>query len=251
MSRAKEEYESMVGGVLSHVYRREGDTLVCDPAELTTPLVNLLDREDDKAPRGDLEWLPPDLAELRYMARHKIAAMVERLVAERHEIRRATLDTFLNYLFQGGPDPLAVLERLFIYTRAAKCGNVWNMRQTEMAALFGHTKQNWQHKEAKLMEELVSRWSRSEFINAGGKSYSARLAYAANRQGNTNRKCGRHADDDMPPLPPPDVDDKPLSKRAKLRARLMAEDAEKRYVADLCDCEPDDIDLARISLPFD
>lgn len=248
-TRAREEYQAQVGGVLSHVYQREGDRIVCDPADLTTPLVNLMDREDETHAHADPDYLPADLEELRFLARHKLAALVRRLKDDLRAARSVTLDTFLNYLFQGGPDPLAVLERLFIYTRAAKRGHVWNMNQSEMAALFGHSKQNWQHKEESVIEELVNRWSRAEFISSGGKSHSARLAYAKNGLGNSHRRNGRHAGDELPPLPPVD-DDQPLSKSAKIRARLMREDAERKRLAAMCDCDADDIDLRAIE-PLD
>lgn len=248
MTRAQQEYESMVGGVLSHVWRREGEHIVCDPAETKTPLVEVLAKEDAVEPCADLAYLPPDLKELQFMARLKLVGVIEKLVYDRHEKRRETLDTFLNYLFAEGPDMLKVLERLFIYTRASHRGHVWNMSLTEMARMFGHTKQNWQHREQKLMEELVTRWSRSEFVSSGGKSKAARVAYAVAQAGNTHRRDGRKTGDDLPPLPPADAVDKPLTGRAKVRAELMRQDAERKRLAGMCDCDPDEIDLSRISM---
>ena len=243
MSLAREEYESQIGGVLSHVWRREGERIVCDPADTATPLVELMELEDAKTPPQDLGYLPDDLSELRFMPRHKLAALVQRMAEELHDARKRALDTFFNYLFQDGPDPLKVLERLFIYCRAARRHLVWNMTLTEMAALFGHSKQNWQSKQERIIEDLVTRFSRSEFISSGGKSFAARLAYAKQRKGNKNRLLGHHADDDLPPLPPAEPDNMTLTGRAKARAKLMRDDAERRRLADICDCDPDEIDL--------
>lgn len=246
MSKEREAYESMIGGILSHVWRREGETLVCDPADASTPLVELLGREDAKH-GAPLEYLPAELAELRYMARSKLAALVVELVDELQQARRNTQAALLNFLFEDGPDMLRVLERLFIFTRAARMDAVWRMSQTEMAAMFGHTRQNWQLKEKALIEELVQRWGRAEFVKGGGKKYSARVAYSMDRKGNHNRKSGRLAADDMPPLPPPE-EDFPLTKRAKTRAVLMMHEAERRRIAKLCGgkVKPGQIDLGKI-----
>lgn len=243
----REEYAAQVGGVLSHVWRRHGDSIVCDPADIATPLVEVVEREEAEGKSDSADAVPRD--ELRFQSRHKLAVMVAELRDELHEARRAALDTFLNYLFGAGPDVLTVLERLFIYTRAAKRGHVWGMTGTEMAALFGHSKQNWQHKEEKIIEELVTRWSRSEFISSGGKSFEARLAYARSAKGNAHRRNGRHVGDELPPLPEP-TGEITLSKAAKIRARLMREDAERKRIAAECDCDPDDINLRAID-PLD
>lgn len=63
MSRAREEYEAQVGGVLSHVYKREGEFLVVDPAELDTPLTKVLEEERGST-RVDRDYTPEELREL-------------------------------------------------------------------------------------------------------------------------------------------------------------------------------------------
>ena len=56
--------------------------------------------------------------------------------------------------------------------------------------------------------------------------------------------------DELPALPPV-TDERPLSAAAKLRAKMMREDAERKRIAALCDCDPEDIDLARINPVLD
>lgn len=236
----------MVGGLLSNVWRREGDFLTVDPVELNTPLTAVLEKEDGST-RVDPERLPPSLEELKGMDREELLAELVELIEDRHRVREHTLKVFMDYLFARGPDPLEALERLFIYARACHCGHTWGMTQTDQATLFGHLKQNWQHIEERVIEKLVSRWSRSVFVNSGGKSVAARLAYSKQRKGNTSRKNGRKAGDDLPPLPAKKHADEPLSEQAKARARAMRDEAERRRMAKLCGCDPSEIDLTKIT----
>ena len=154
---------------------------------------------------------------------------------------------FMDYLFARGPDPRTVLEQLFMYVHARSREHVWGAKSCEIATLFGHTKQNWQHLEEKFIEDLVSRWSRAEFVKSGGKSVAARLAYSKQRMGNTSRKHGRSAGDELPPLPAKEAYDEPLSSQAKRRARAMRDQAERKRMAAMCGCEPDEIDLSKIT----
>lgn len=245
--RALDEYEAHVGGLLSHVWRREGENIVCDPAEMNTPLTELLDAESAASVGADLDYLPGDLKELRFQTREKLVAMILRLLQDLAESRLQVQTALFEYFFGNGPAPVQVLERLFIYARATYGDCVWKMKQHEMAALFGHSKQNWQHMEERLIEDLVSRYSRTEFVNAGGKSVGARQKYAEQRKGNTSRKRGRRAGDELPPLPPKERDDQPLSERAKRHAELMRHEAERKRLARMCRCAPEDIDLGRIT----
>ena len=250
MSRAREEYESMVGGLLSHVWKREGEFLTVDPTELNTPLTAVLDAEEGST-RVDPEWLPEDLKHLQEKDWEELMAVVLRLVEDRDRERARMMTVFFDFLFARGPDPLEVLQRLFVYARARHSGHVWGAKQAEIATLLGHSKQNWQHLEERLIEDLVSRWSRSEFVNSGGKSVAARLAYARQRKGNTSRKHGRRTGDELPPLPPKQRDDEPLSGQAKRRAAAMRDDAERRALAREFGCRPEEIDLRRISPSHD
>lgn len=247
MTRARAEYEAMVGGVLSQVYRREGEFLTVDPADLDTPLTAVLEAEDCGSTRVDPDWLPVELAEMKELPREELLGVILRLVERQQRERQHMQAVFLDFLFAKGPDPRAVLERLFMYVRARSRYHVWGAKQNEIAALFGHLKQNWQHLEEAFIEDLVSRWSRAEFINSGGKNAAARLAYGAQRKGNTSRKRGRKAGDELPPLPAKQRDDEPLSSQAKRRARAMRDQAERQRLAAMCGCELDEIDLGRIT----
>lgn len=250
MSRARLEYESMVGGLLSEVWERNGDFLTYDPTDLDTPLTAVLDAEAGST-RVDPDWTPPELDDVKQMKREEMLELIMELMERRHREREDMLRVFFDYLFARGPDPLAVLQRLFIYARACHSGHAWGMQQNEVAALLGQTKQNWQHLEEKVIEDLVSRWSRTEFVNSGGKSVAARLAYAKLRMGNTIRKKGRKAGDEMPPLPAKEHPDQPLSAQAKRRARAMRDEAERKRLAKEFGCRPEEIDLTKISLPRD
>jgi hypothetical protein len=247
MTRARTEYEAMVGGLLSNVWKREGEFLTVDPVELNTPLTAVLEAEDAGSTRVDPDWLPEDLNELQYLARPKLHAIILQLIEQLREVRKDTKRVILDYLFAKGPDPLPALERLWMLARTDKGGHVWNMLQSEAAALFGHSKQNWQTLEEKVIEDLITRWSRSEFVNSGGKSVAARLAYAELRKGNSNRKHGRRTGDEMPPLPAKEYHDQPLCDQAKRRAKAMRDQAERKRMAVLCGCRPDELDLNRIN----
>lgn len=245
MRRAEEEYQSQVGGVLSHVWKREGEFLVVDPADLRTPLTAVLEAEEG-ATRVDRDYTPEEVKELAEASPDELLSEILRL---REQIREAGLRTqrvFFDFLFADGPDPIAVLERLYLYVSVRSRHHVWGANDTEISMLFGHSKQNWQHKIEKVIEDLVTRFSRVEFIHAGGKKLAARLAYAKQRKGNTSRKGGSR---DVP-LPAKSVDDEPLSSQAKRRARQMWEQAERKRLARECGCEPHEIDLSRID-PLD
>ena len=91
----------------------------------------------------------------------------------------------------------------------------------------------------------MTRFSRVEFVHAGGKKLEARLAYAKQRKGNTSRKGGRRLQG-PPPLPVKTDDDESLSSQSKRRAKAMREDAERRALAREFGCRPEEIDLRKI-----
>lgn len=250
MTRAQAEYDSMVGGLLSVAYLRDGDFLTVDAVDLETPLTAVLAAEDGST-RVDPDWMPPEMDEVKKMEREELLGLIMELLERRHREREHMMKVFFDYLFARGPDPLEVLQRLFIYARACHSGHTWGLRQNEIASLFGHTKQNWQHLEEKIVEDLVTRWSRTEFVNSGGKSAAARLIYARLKLGNTSRKNGRRAGDELPPLPAKENPDQPLSEQAKKRARAMRDQAERKRLAKMCGCEPHEIDLSKITPEFD
>lgn len=246
MSRAREEYESMVGGLMSQAWFHHGEHLVVDAVELDTPLTAVLEAEAGST-RVDPEWMPPEMEEMKAMCREELLGIVLELLEQRHEERKRMQKVFMDFLFADGPDPLRVLYRLFIYARACHAGHAWGMSLTQMAALFGHSKQNWQHMEERIIEDLVSRWSRTEFVNSGGKSAAARLAYSLLQRGNTHRRNGRKAGDELPPLPAKDDPEQPLSAQAKKRAREMRDAYERKRMAEMVGCDPSEIDLSKIT----
>lgn len=245
MSRAREEYESQVGGVLSHVWKREGEFIVVDPADLRTPLTAVLEAEEGST-RVDAEFTPMEVEELRDASRDELLEEVMQLQRQCLDAGLRTQRVFFDFLFAEGPDPIAVLERLYLYVSVRSRHHVWGAKDTEISMLFGHSKQNWQHKVERVIEDLVTRFSRSEFIHGGGKTHSARLAYAKQRKGNTSRKEGRRAGDELPPLPAKRGEDEPLSAQAKRRAREMRREAMRRDYAREFGCRPEEIDLSRI-----
>lgn len=245
MSRASEEYEALVGGVLSHVYKREGEFLVVDPTELRTPLTHVLEEESGST-RVDRDYTPDELDELKDASPDELLSEILTL---REQVREAGLRTqrvFFDFLFADGPDPIAVLERLFLYVSVRSRHHVWGANDTEISMLFGHSKQNWQHKVEKVIEDLVTRFSRVEFVHAGGKKLEARLAYARQKKGNTSRKGGSRLHE-TPPLPAKVNDDEGLSGQAKRRAAAMRDQAERVKLAREFGCDPDEIDLSRIT----
>jgi hypothetical protein len=247
MSRAREEYEAQVGGVLSHVWKREGDFLVVDPAEMNTPLTAMLDAEERAgSTRVDQDFTPMEVADLAEASHDELMDEVLRLREQCLDAGLRTQRVFFDFLFADGPDPLSVLERLYLYVSVRSRHHVWGAKDTEISMLFGHSKQNWQHKVERIIEDLVTRFSRSEFIHSGGKSHTARLSYAKQRMGNTSRKGGRRPGEELPPLPAKVREDEPLSSQAKRRAKLMREEAERRELARELGCRPEEIDLRKI-----
>lgn len=247
MSKAREQYEAHVGGTLANVWRREGEFLVVDPADFNTPLTEVMGREAGST-RVDPDWLPSDQQGLREMDREELMALVLQLIEDRDDVRKQAVNTALNFIFGKGPDPLTALERLFMLARAQHKGHDWNMRQCEMAQLFGRSKQDWQLMEAAVIRELVDRYSRSEFVMSGGKSASAQRAYRKAQKGNKNRSHGHKAGDELPALPPKCEGLPTLSARAMNLAEQQRKQAERERLAKLCNCSPDEIDLDRIDL---
>lgn len=245
MSRAREEYAAQVGGVLSHVWKREGDFLIVDPADLDTPLTAVLEAEEGST-RVDHDFTPLEVADLAEASHDELLEEVLRLRAQCLEAGLRTQRVFFDFLFADGPDPIAVLERLYLYVSVRSRHHVWGAKDTEISMLFGHSKQNWQHKVERIIEDLVTRFSRSEFIHSGGKSHTARLAYAKQRKGNTSRKGGRRSGDELPPLPAKRDEEETLSSQAKRRAQQMRDEAERQRIAREIGCEPHEIDLRRI-----
>lgn len=244
MSRAREEYEAQIGGVLSHIYKREGEFLVVDPAELNTPLTHVLEEERGST-RVDRDYTPDELKDLAEASPDELLSEILSLRERISEAGLRTQRVFFDFLFADGPDPIAVLERLYLYVSVRSRHYVWGANDTEIAMLFGHSKQNWQHKVEKVIEDLVTRFSRVEFIHSGGKNLAARLVYAKQRKGNTSRKGGGQRGE-PPPLPSKTHEDEPLSSQAKRRAKAMRDEAERRRLARECGCLPEEIDLGRI-----
>ncbi len=249
MSKAREQYEAHVGALLANVWRREGEFIVVDPAEFNTPLTEVIGREAGST-RVDPDWLPSDEQAMRDMDHEELMALVLQLKEERDEIRRLAVNTALNFIFGKGPDPLTALERLFMLARAQHKAHDWNMKQGEMGAIFGRSKQDWQLMEAAVIKELVDRYSRPEFVMSGGKSASASKAYSAAQKGNKNRAHGHKAGDELPSLPP-QCDGLPtMTARAKHLAEQQRRMAERVRLAKLCGCKPEEIDLNLID-PID
>ena len=247
MSRAKTHYEARVVEILSRVYKREGDFLVTDPVCTETPLTELLEKEASRSTRVDPEWLPSDLQELRDMDQEGLLALVTELMDERDDHRRRTLKALMSFFFSRGPDPVAVAEMVFMLADALHEEYTWRMNGTEMAELFGRSKQDWQSLREKFIEDLVRRWNREETVLGGGKSWSARQAYAAQKRGNTSRKLGRKKGDELPRGTADDDDGMKLSRAAKARAERLRQEAERRELAREIGCKPEEIDLQRIT----
>lgn len=255
---ARKSYDAHTGAVLGGVWQREGATLVFNPADQRVPLREVLDGPDldeltpeqreTRWPRGHLEHLPSDLTELRFKTRMQLVEIIAELMAERDQHRHLTLQSILDYCYGDGPDILKVAERLFILARTASSEHVWNMRQADMARLFGQLRQNWQTIEEKLIEDLITRYSRTEFINSGGKSAGARANYKAGKKGNTSRKRGKRKGDEMPSDAERRQEAAAQEELPEMDAELSkfwAERAERERLAELCDCRPEDIDLEK------
>jgi hypothetical protein len=234
--------------LLSHVWRKNGDFLEVEPAEMETPLTAVLDGEAG-ATRVDPEWLPSDQQDLRRMDREELMCLVLKLIEERDSMRQASLKTMMGFLFARGPEPLSVLERCFMVARAVHDRWLWRANGTQVAALLGRSKQDWQNLEESVIEELVRRWTRDTAVMGAGKSFSARQRYSADKRGNTSRKLGRRRGDELPRGTFEERDEAALKVTAAARARAekMRVEYERRKLAEEIGCSPEDIDLSRIS----
>ena len=182
------------------------------------------------------------------MDREQLLALVLNLIEERDGVRQQSLRVLMDFFFSRGPEPLRVLELVFMMARVMHKDHAWRMRPGEMAALLGRSKQDWRNIEERVIEELVRRWTRADFVIPGGKSYSARERYSHDKRGNKSRKHGRRRGDEMPSITESDEDDElRLTKSAKARAERMREEAERRDLAAACGCRPEDIDLKKIA----
>jgi hypothetical protein len=245
MSRAREFYEARMVEILSHVWRKNGDFLEVEPADMETPLTALLDAEAGST-RVDPEWLPSDLQEIKDMDREELMAMVLELVTERDGFRLAALKTLMSFFFSRGPEPLLVAELVFMVAEVMHEEHAWRMNGTQMAALFGRSKQDWQSLREKLIEDLVRRWTRDDAVMGGGKSYSARQRYKVDKKGNTSRKLGRRKGDERRGADDED-DGFKVTPEARRRAERMRLEAERRDLAKQVGCRPEDLDMSKIS----
>lgn len=245
---ARQRYEAHVGAVLQSVWDRHEKHLGIAPeVDYRTPEVALLEAEAELGcARAHPEDVPADLAHLATADREELLGAVVRLQQERDEARLDTLRALMRYQFGGGPDPVKVAERVFALVRTMLPELCWHMKQWEAGALFGDIRQTWQEKEQKLIEELVSRYASVKFTNAGGKCAAARRKKALQSMGNTSKRHGRRKGDARETGAP---DTNAAIPQEKLKeARRMRDEAERRRMAELCGCEPDEIDLDRISL---
>lgn len=239
---ARERYESWVGAILTHAASRRGDDAAVD---YRTPEVAVMEFEEAGWTRVHSEDLPADLAHLAEASREELLGKICELQAERDDARHQTLRALMKMLFGGGPEPVAVAERMFALARTVCSDAAWGLKQWEVGALFGDIRQTWQQKEKRMIEELITRYSTIEFTNAGGKSASARAKLSKDRRGNTSRKLGRrkgdHAQNGTAPK------QQTITQQERMDAREVAREAERERIAEMCGVDPEEIDLDRIS----
>lgn len=245
-SGARELYEARMVEVLSRVWKREGDFLTVEPASLETPLTELL-AEEAGSTRVDPDWLPSDMAEIKAMDREQLLALILELKAERDGQRLKVLKTLMSYFFSRGPEPVLVAELVFMVAEVMHEDHAWRMNGTELAALFGRSKQDWQSLRVKIVEELVRRWTREDAVLGGGKSFAARQKYAKGKKGNTSRLLGRRRGDERPRPTEADDEGLSLSREARKQAEKQRIEYEKRELAKAIGCRPEEIDLSKIS----
>lgn len=250
MARLKREfYEAHCAQVLEKVYSREGDKLTFNPVENETPLSIAIRGEEEASTRVDVEDLPSDLKDLAELDYEQLLALVLQLLEERDGVRENAQATMLNFFFGCGPSPLQVCERLFIFVRGLSPQHVWMARQNEAARLFCHIKQTWREMEKRMLEELAARVSSTGvFTLPGGKSWSARRQYAADKKGNTSKRLGRRIGDIEGE---PSESASPADEGETEDAKARWERAERERLARELGCSPDEIDLTKISPDWD
>ena len=247
----REFYEAHCAQILEKVWSREGDKLTFNPVDNETPLAVAIRGEEEASTRVDVADLPADLADLAELDYEQLLELVLRLIDERDGVRENAQATMLNFFFGCGPSPLAVCERLFIFVRGLSPSHVWMARQNEAAALFCHIKQTWREMEKRMLEELAARVSSTGvFTLPGGKTWAARQRYAADKENNTSKRLGKRIGD---------IDEGPDAARRDSEAgdeetesgRQRWERAERERLAKELGCNPDEIDLTKISPDWD
>ena len=245
-SGALELYESKMVEVLSRVYKREGDFLTVEPAHLETPVTELIERELGST-RVDPDWLPSDQQALRDMDREELLSLVLELMQERDTSRLSGLKTLMTFFFSRGPEPINVAELVYMVAEVMHEDHAWRMNGTEVAEVFGRSKQDWQNLREKTIEELVRRWTREDMVLGGGKSHAARQKYKDGKKGNTSRLLGRRKGDELRRPAASDDDGMKISREARKRAERMRVEHERRELAREIGCRPEEIDLGKIS----
>jgi hypothetical protein len=185
-ARNGEDLDAAQHAVLRKVYKREGDSLVFDPATLDTPLSRVIDGE-----AGMMEGLGLLDGETKEIIEERLGMAVDDLVMG---IRNAALQALLDWLFgcKTGPAPRAVLKRLFAFVRVVSPDHVWRMSQTDVGAMFGETRAATCEREKREVEEFFRLWCVTKWTaNRGGKSAEAREKYSKQKKGNHCRKGGK------------------------------------------------------------
>jgi hypothetical protein len=249
-SGARELYEAHMVEVLSRVWKREGDFLTVEPAHLETPVTELLERELGST-RVDPDWLPSDQQSLRGLDQAELMGLVLELMHERDGTRLNALKTLMTFFFSRGPEPLNVAELVYMVAEVMHEDLAWRMNGTEVADVFGRSKQDWQNLREKMIEELVRRWTREDMVLGGGKSHAARQKYKDGKKGNTSRLLGRKRGDELRRPAAAEDDGLKISREARKRAERMRVQAEKRDLAREIGCDPSEIDLGKISPKYD
>ncbi|MBB5038246.1 hypothetical protein [Prosthecobacter dejongeii] len=112
------------------------------------------------------------------------------------EIREARVRTFqelMDFIWAGGPNPVAALKRLFVITRCGSPQHLAFMSQTDVAVLLNETRAATQSREEKHWEKYLEELGFFGTRTRLKKNDGARETYKELRKGNVSRLGGKAA----------------------------------------------------------
>lgn len=104
------------------------------------------------------------------------------------EIRREALARMLDFFFQSGAHPAAVMKNVYALTKILRPELILDMRCEDLAKLFGNTKAAWSWRLKQIFSATLKKAGAKGTSAGFQKSPAASDAYARAQRGNHNRR---------------------------------------------------------------
>jgi hypothetical protein len=109
---------------------------------------------------------------------------------EEFRIRCEGADRQLEYFFEDGPDPAAVVRRVFAWAKARRADLLLNMTHHEIGLLLGETRAAGSYRVKRIVNSRLRAAGFHGTQLPGQKSQTACEKYASSAEGNSNRRKG-------------------------------------------------------------